>query len=66
MERALAGRPQSAFVARTHSNIMDNKFLVRVGGASASLSPADTADLRFREAGTFQDGSSHTQIFLLG
>jgi phosphatidylserine/phosphatidylglycerophosphate/cardiolipin synthase-like enzyme len=28
-----AGRPQSAFVARTHANIMHNKFLVRVGAA---------------------------------
>jgi phosphatidylserine/phosphatidylglycerophosphate/cardiolipin synthase-like enzyme len=26
------GRPESAFVARTHANIMHNKFLVRVGG----------------------------------
>lgn len=28
-----AGRPKSSFVARTHANIMHNKFLVRVGAA---------------------------------
>ena len=28
-----AGRPESAFAARTHANIMHNKFLVRVGAA---------------------------------
>jgi phosphatidylserine/phosphatidylglycerophosphate/cardiolipin synthase-like enzyme len=28
-----AGRPAAAFVARTHANIMHNKFLVRVGAA---------------------------------
>jgi phosphatidylserine/phosphatidylglycerophosphate/cardiolipin synthase-like enzyme len=27
------GRPEEAFVARTHANIMHNKFLVRVGAA---------------------------------
>jgi phosphatidylserine/phosphatidylglycerophosphate/cardiolipin synthase-like enzyme len=27
-----SGRPESAFVERTHANIMHNKFLVRVGG----------------------------------
>ena len=28
-----SGRPKEAFVARTHANIMHNKFLVRVGAA---------------------------------
>jgi phosphatidylserine/phosphatidylglycerophosphate/cardiolipin synthase-like enzyme len=28
-----SGRPKAAFVARTHANIMHNKFLVRVGAA---------------------------------
>ncbi len=28
-----SGRPDESFVARTHANIMHNKFLVRVGGA---------------------------------
>jgi hypothetical protein len=28
-----SGRPEESFTARTHANIMHNKFLVRVGGA---------------------------------
>ena len=28
-----SGRPKDAFAARTHANIMHNKFLVRIGGA---------------------------------
>ena len=32
-ELVQAGRPAASFTARTHANIMHNKFLVRVGAA---------------------------------